>query len=246
MTLGGVFLPLAFLAGVVSFISPCVLPLVPGYLSAVTGASYHADAPPRARAVLVPSLLFLAGFLAVFLALGATASVLGSELRGHRSGLNLVAGTFVAVMGLALIAEASLPALGFGRAGGAVQRFASARGGPVALGVAFAFCWTPCIGPVLASILVLAGASVTLSQGVALLLVYGLGLAVPFLAASLLFARSLRLFRSLRALYRSLQVASGVVLVAMGVLLAADRLYVVNVYAQHLLEWLHLDWWSKI
>jgi cytochrome c-type biogenesis protein len=247
VNVGGVFLPLAFLAGVVSFISPCVLPLVPGYLSAVTGASYRGQsAPPPLRSVVPASLLFLAGFLAVFVALGATASVIGSALAKERSTFNLVAGGFVVAMGAAMLADATLPALGLGRAGATVHRLAAAKGGPVALGVAFAFCWTPCIGPVLASILVLAGASLTLSQGVLLLFVYGLGLALPFILCSLAFARALAAFRRLRELYRALQFVGGAVLIAMGVLLMTNRLYVVNIYAQHLLAWLHLDWWTKL
>ena len=245
MNVGGVFLPLAFLAGVVSFISPCVLPLVPGYLAAVTGGAVL-EPRRRMRATLVPSFLFMGGFLLVFLALGAAASVIGAALAAHRQAFNLAAGVFVATMGLVMASDVTLPALGIGRAGTALQRIATSRGGPIALGVAFAFCWTPCIGPVLASILVLASTSVTLGQGVVLLLVYGLGLAVPFLLVSIAFTRATAGFRLLRRFYRSLQFTAGGVLVVMGALLAANRLYVVNVYAQRLLTELHLDWWRTL
>lgn len=243
MRVGGVFLPLAFAAGFVSFISPCVLPLVPGYVSAVVGGDPAAQ--ETGRRALVPSLFFLIGFLAVFMALGASASVLGSTLAAHRDQFNVVAGLFVAAMGVLMIGDIALSGVGIGSAGVAVQRLAASRGGPVALGVAFAFCWTPCIGPVLGSILVLAGAKLTLTQGVLLLLVYGLGLAMPFLLVSLGFTKAMRSFRFLRRFYRGFQGFAGIVLIVMGYLLATSQLYVVNIYAQHVLERLHLDWWSR-
>ena len=245
MTVGGVFLPLAFLAGAMSFISPCVLPLVPGYLAAVTGGT-ALDRERRLRATLVPSLFFLLGFLAVFLILGAAASALGAALAAHRNAFNVAAGAFVAGMGIVMLSDVTLPALGVGRAGALLQRLAASRGGPIALGVAFAFCWTPCIGPVLASILVLASATVTLQQGVLLLFVYGLGLAVPFLLTSIAFSRATTAFRLLRRRYRAFQFAAGSVLLAMGFLLATNQLYVVNIYAQRLLTDLHLDWWQSV
>ncbi len=244
MRIGGVFLPLAFAAGLVSFISPCVLPLVPGYVSAVVGGNPAAQ--QTGRRALVPSLLFLAGFLAVFMALGASASVVGSTLAAHRDQFNVVAGVFVAAMGILMVGDVALSGLGIGSAGAAVQRLAASRGGPVALGVAFAFCWTPCIGPVLGSILVLASAQLTLAQGVVLLLVYGLGLAVPFLLVSVGFTQAMRSFRFLRRFYRGFQGFAGVILIVMGYLLATNRLYVMNIYAQHVLERLHLDWWSNL
>lgn len=244
MTVGGVFLPLAFAAGFVSFISPCVLPLVPGYVSAVAGANPVEAA--TGRRALAPSLLFLAGFLAVFMALGASASALGSTLVAHRQAFNGGAGIFVIAMGVVMVGGVALSGSGVGRAGAAVQRLAAARGGPVALGVAFAFCWTPCIGPVLGSILVLASAKLTLSQGVLLLLVYGLGLAVPFLLVSVGFTRAMRSFRVIRRFYRGFQGFAGIILIVMGFLLATDQLYIVNIYAQHLLERLHLDWWTRL
>ncbi|MEP6641896.1 MAG: cytochrome c biogenesis CcdA family protein [Gaiellales bacterium] len=244
MRVGGVFLPLAFAAGFASFISPCVLPLVPGYVSAVVGGNPAAQG--TSRRALIPSLLFLAGFLAVFMTLGASASALGSALAAHRDQFNIAAGLFVATMGVLMIGDIALTGFGIGRAGNAVQQLAASRGGPVALGIAFAFCWTPCIGPVLGSILVLAGAKLTLAQGVLLLLVYGLGLALPFLLVSVAFTRAMRSVRMLRRFYRPFQAFAGLVLVAMGFLLATNQLYIVNIYAQHLLERLHLNWWNSL
>jgi cytochrome c-type biogenesis protein len=143
--------------------------------------------------------------------------------------------------------------LGFGWSGSlggrwtqAVQSAARRRGGPAALGVAFAFCWTPCVGPILASILVLAGASASLPSGVLLLAVYGLGLAVPFLVVGFGFTRALSAFRRVERHYRAIQASAGLLLVAMGGLLLSGYLYLVNVYAQRALRAVGLDWWTSL
>jgi cytochrome c-type biogenesis protein len=244
----GLSLPLVFAAGLVSFISPCVLPLVPGYLATVSGVSFERIAertPGVSRRVAVASMLFFVGFLSVFVALGASASVMGALLDDHRLWLNRVAGGLIVVFGLAMLGVGWSGALG-GRWVGAVHGLARRRGGPIALGVAFAFCWTPCIGPILASILVLAGANASLPSGVLLLVVYGLGLALPFLLIGLGFTRALGAFRRVQRHYRTIQAAAGVLLVAMGGLLLSDRLYVVNVYAQRALRFLGLEWWTSL
>ena len=244
----GLSLPLVFAAGVVSFISPCVLPLVPGYLATVSGVSFEQVAgrrPGVSRQVVAASLLFFAGFLVVFVALGASASVIGALLDEHRLWLNRVSGALIVLFGLALLGFGWSGSLG-GRWTQVVQEAARRRGGPVALGVAFAFCWTPCVGPVLASILVLAGASGSLPSGVLLLLVYGLGLALPFLVVGFGFTRALGAFRSLQRHYRVIQGAAGLLLVTMGALLLTGNLYILNAYAQRALRALGLDWWSSI
>jgi cytochrome c-type biogenesis protein len=250
MEVAGISLPLVFAAGVVSFISPCVLPLVPGYLATVSGVSFEriaGRAPGVSRHVAVASALFFAGFLLVFVALGASASVIGELLDGNRLWLNRVAGVLIVVFGLAM--------LGFGWSGSLGGRWTQAvgvhnaarrRGGPVALGVAFALCWTPCVGPILASILVLAGASASLPSGVLLLAVYGLGLAVPFLVVGFGFTRALSAFRRIERHYRAIQASAGLLLVAMGGLLLSGYLYLVNVYAQRALRAVGLDWWTSL
>lgn len=248
MEIAGLSLPLAFAAGVVSFISPCVLPLVPGYLSTVSGMSLEEIAERGAgvtRRVVATSTLFFLGFMTVFVALGASASVIGELLDGNRSWLNRVSGALIIVLGLAL--------LGVGWSGSfgsawveRVQRLARRRGGPVALGVAFAFCWTPCVGPILASILTLAGTSASLRSGVLLLGVYGLGLAAPFLFVGLGFTRALSAFKRVRAHYRGIQACAGVLLVSMGALLLSGYLYLLNVYAQRALRAIGLDWWTSL
>jgi cytochrome c-type biogenesis protein len=242
----GQSLPLVFAAGVVSFISPCVLPLVPGYLATISGASFDADEHrPPARNVAVASGLFFIGFLAVFVALGASASLIGAFLDDSRTWLNRVAGALIIVFGLAM--------LGFGWSGAnsgrwtsAVQQAARRRGSPIAVGVAFAFCWTPCVGPILASILVLAGATASLSSGVLLLLVYGIGLAVPFLVVGFGFTRILAGLKRVHRYYRAIEASAGVLLIGMGVLLLSGYLYIVNVYAQRTLRALGLDWWTSL
>lgn len=214
----------------------------------MTGVGFdRPDGPdaPVMRRVAVASVLFFVGFLAVFVALGASASVVGALLDDHRLWLNRVAGGLIVVFGLAL--------LGFGWSGtlgprwtATVQGTARRRGGPVALGVAFAFCWTPCVGPVLASILALAGAAGSLQSGVLLLLVYGIGLAIPFLAVGFGFTRALAGFKRVQRHYGAIQATAGVFLVAMGGLLLSGYLYLLNVYAQRALSALGLDWWTAV
>jgi cytochrome c-type biogenesis protein len=244
----GLSLPLVFAAGVVSFLSPCVLPLVPGYLATISGATFERGAhrsTVAGRHVAAASVLFFAGFLVVFIALGASASVIGTLLDDNRLWLNRVAGALIVVFGLAMAGVGWSGTLG-GRWTQTLQAAARRRGGPVALGVAFAFCWTPCVGPILASILVLAGASGSLPSGVALLAVYGLGLAAPFLLVGFGFTRALSAVRSVQRHYRVIQASAGVLLVAMGALLLSGYLYLVNVYAQRALRALGLDWWTSL
>jgi cytochrome c-type biogenesis protein len=244
----GLSLPLVFAAGVVSFLSPCVLPLVPGYLATISGASFERGAqraPVAGRHVAAASFLFFAGFLVVFITLGASASLIGALLDDNRLWLNRVAGALIVVFGLAMVGVGWSGRLG-GRWTQALQGAARRRGGPVALGIAFAFCWTPCVGPILASILVLAGASGSLPSGVGLLAVYGLGLAAPFLLVGFGFTRALSAVRRVQRHYRAIQASAGVLLVAMGVLLVSGYLYLVNVYAQRGVRALGLDWWTSL
>jgi cytochrome c-type biogenesis protein len=248
MDVAGVSLPLVFAAGFVSFISPCVLPLLPGYLSTVSGVSFEqmtARERSVTRPVAVASALFFVGFLAVFVALGAGASVIGELLTQHRLWLNRVSGGLIVLFGFSL--------LGVGWSGSVstrwterVQATARRRGGPVALGVAFAFCWTPCVGPILATILTVAGATGSLRNGVLLLAVYGLGLAVPFIAVGFGFTRALATFKRLQRHYHMVERVGGILLVAMGALLLSGYLFILNVYAQHFLSWAHLDWWKTL
>jgi len=214
-------LAVAFGAGVISITSPCCLPLLPGYLGYLTGMSSSDLAANRGR-ILGAALLFVAGFSVVFIALGATASVLGALLLANRLSLAHVAGVFILAMGLLLLLEGRV---GFLSRGGDWSRW-SAGGrlwtAPV-LGAAFAITWTPCIGPVLGAVLTLAGTTAALGQGVALLSAYSLGLALPFVALSLSVPWLHGWMRRLGRAPAVIQGAAGVLLVAMGVLLVTDR-----------------------
>lgn len=209
----------AFAAGIVSFLSPCVLPLVPAYVSYVAGTSAHRGGRMHAErklAALGMSVLFVAGFSAVFIALGASATAIGQLFLRYRYEANLVAGVIVILFGLFM--------LGMWRWVPWLLRDLRLHprlhgGKPVAalvLGVAFAFGWTPCIGPVLGAILAVSAADASVS-GVGLLSAYAMGLGVPFLLAALFADRAARILGRLRGLGAALQIGGGLVLVAFGV-----------------------------
>lgn len=211
----------AFAAGLISITSPCTLPLLPGYLGYLTGLEAD-EMRAEPRAGLRAALLFVAGFAAVFVALGATASELGSLLAANRTLLFRLAGVFILLMGSVLLLEGRLPLLARGgqwaRGWGRGQTWAA-----LPLGAAFAITWTPCVGPVLGAVLTLAASTASLGKGVLLLAVYSLGLALPFLALSLSIDRVRPRLRAAGRLSALLQPVSGAILVAMGLLLVTDR-----------------------
>jgi len=211
---------IAFVAGLISITSPCCLPLLPGYLGYLTGLG--GDEPARRNRTIAAAGLFVLGFTAVFVALGATASELGALLLYNRVPVARIAGVFIAAMGAFLLLEGRFGFLG--RGGDWSQRMAggSLLTAPV-LGAAFAVTWTPCIGPVLGAVLTLAGTTASLRQGVLLLTAYSIGLGVPFLALGLSVARVRPWLRSAGRITAALQPVSGALLVVMGVLLVSDR-----------------------
>lgn len=229
----------ALVAGFLSFLAPCVLPLVPGYLSAVSAVSADRLAEPgNARRVVVSSVPFVLGFTAVFVLLGVGAAVLGGRIFGDQFLLEKIAGFVLVVFGLAFMGLLPWPERLVGA--GLVQG-ARSRGSRVLLGGAFAVCAAPCIGPVLAAILVLAGSSETVLEGGVLLAVYSLGLAIPFVLVGAAFTRMMGTFRWLRDHYRAIQFAGGLVMVAIGLLLFFERFYVLRIYLNRFLEWLGLE-----
>jgi cytochrome c-type biogenesis protein len=237
--MSGTGLAVAFAAGFVSFLAPCVLPLVPGYLSAVS--SIEADKlgrPGAARRVVLSSLPFVAGLVAVFVLLGAGAAAIGLSFTRNQFLLQEIAGFVLIVFGLVLMGLLPWPQRLVGA--GLVQG-AHRRGSGFLLGGAFAVCAAPCIGPVLGSILVLAGDSGTVLEGSALLAVYALGLAVPFLVAAALFVPAMGVFRWIRDHYTAIQVGSGAVLVALGLLLFFDRFWWLQVYLNRAFRFLGLE-----
>jgi cytochrome c-type biogenesis protein len=232
-------IPVAFLAGLISFLAPCVLPLVPGYLSAVSAVD--ADKlghPGNARRVVVASVPFVLGFTVVFVLLGVGAALVGGRLLSDQFLLERIAGFVLVVFGFAFMGLLPWPErlLGAGLLQGA-----RSRGSRLMLGGAFAVCAAPCIGPVLAATLVLAGSSDTVAEGALLLAVYSLGLAVPFVLAGAIFSRAMGAFRWVRDHYRAIQVVGGAVMVALGLLLFFERFYVLRVYLNRFLEWLGVE-----
>jgi len=227
-------IPIAFAAGFLSFLAPCVLPLVPGYLSAVSAVEAdRLGEPGSAGRVARASVPFVIGFTAVFVALGAGAAALGGAILHDQLLLEQIAGFVLIVFGLAFMGLLPWPERLLGA--GLVQG-ARSRGSRLLLGGAFAICAAPCVGPVLGSILVLAGNGRTVAQGSLLLLVYSLGLAVPFVLAGALFTHAMGLFRWLRNHYLVIQIAGGSIMVALGALLFVGRFYVLRIYLNRALE----------
>ena len=234
LAFGGAGIPVAVAAGFLSFLAPCVLPLVPGYLSSVSAV--EADRLGEAGSALRvtrASVPFVLGFTLVFVALGASAAAIGGSILQNQFLLEQVAGFVLIVFGLVFMGLLPWPErlLGAGLLQGA-----RSRGSRVMLGGAFAVCAAPCIGPVLGSILLLAGSSSTVLQGSLLLFAYSAGLAIPFILAGILFTRAMGFFRWLRDHYFAIQVASGTILVALGGLLFFGRFYVVRVYLNRALH----------
>ena len=222
----------AFAVGLVSFVSPCVLPLVPGYLSAISGVSVAELAEGERRSqVLAPALLFCLSFGVMFVALGMTATGLGQTLLDHRETLRQVAGVVIALMGLLFIATLFVTRLNRQWRPEALLRRAS-TGGPIVAGLAFAVAWLPCTGPTLGAILTAASTQDTVGKGGVLLAFYALGLAVPFVLCAVAFTRVTGVFRFFRDHWTAITVVSGVVLVAMGVLLYTNELTELNAWLQ--------------
>lgn len=211
----------AFAAGFVTFLSPCVLPLVPGYLGFVCGIGAD-EMAARRRSAAISTAAFVAGFTAMFVALGAGAAVFGDVLLSHRRTLEIVSGAFLVLAGL-VFAGVRIPM--------AVARerrvHLRRRVGPLApaiAGVAFAIGWTPCVGPTLAGILALSAGTGQPQQGAVLLAVFSLGLGLPFLAFALMFDRASRLAKAMRSRARLVGRTSGAVLVVFGLMLATGAL----------------------
>jgi cytochrome c-type biogenesis protein len=220
----------AFAVGFVSFISPCVLPLVPGYLSAISGISFaELQEGNRKAHVLGPAIIFCISFTVMFVALGMGATGIGNWLGEHRVTLRHVSGLVIAAMGVLFIAMLFIPRLNREwRPEVLMQR--AHTGGPVVAGLAFAVAWLPCTGPTLAAILTAAGNQDTVAKGGVLLAFYSAGLAIPFILSALAFARVTGIFRFFRDHYAVITAVSGVILVVMGVLLYTDQLSQFNSY----------------
>jgi cytochrome c-type biogenesis protein len=224
----------AFGVGFLSFVSPCVLPLVPGYLSAVSGVSYAEMEAGQSRwKVLGPALLFCLSFTAMFVALGMTATGLGQTLQEHRALMRQISGIVIAALGVFFIATLFIPAFNREfRSQRLLQKASS--GGPIIAGLAFAVAWLPCTGPTLGVILTAASNQNTVGKGAGLLAVYSLGLAVPFLLCALAMASMTRFFKFFRNNFQAITLVAGVILIAMGVMLYTNDLTRLNTWANDL------------
>ena len=230
----------ALAAGFVSFLSPCVLPLVPGYLSAVTGVMPDDLERAPLRRVLGPSLLFVASFSTIFIVLGLGATALGSTLNEHLPTLERVAGIVIIALGLFFMATPFVARLNREwRVDALMER--AGRGGPLVAGAAFAVAWTPCVGPTLGAILSQAALSESTGRGAYLLAWYSAGLAIPFLLTTIAFNRMTRLFDVVKRHYALIIAAGGAILVVMGVLILTGQMTQLNIEAQKLLDELGLD-----
>jgi cytochrome c-type biogenesis protein len=241
----GVGVIAALAAGVVSFLSPCVLPLVPGYLSAVSGVSAAELDRAGWRRVLGPSLLFVASFSAIFVALGLTATGLGSTLQDHEQLLTKVAAALIVAMGVLFVASLFVARLNREWHVDALLVRAG-RGGPIVAGAAFAIAWTPCIGPTLGAILTAASLTDSAGRGALLLAVYSAGLAIPFLLTAVAFSRMTTAFAVVKRHYQAIVATGGAILIAMGILIWTGELTQLNVEAQRLLGELGLDFWNAV
>jgi cytochrome c-type biogenesis protein len=226
----------AFLAGLVSFLSPCVLPLVPGYVSLISGAGVEqlkTHESQLLRKVMLNSIAFILGFSVVFITLGAVATEVSQMLSRYRSTLAQIAGVVIILFGLHLTGVFKIKALYTD------ARLHSVKGGSTAwgafvIGFAFAFGWTPCVGPVLTVILTFAAAQDSITKGVMLLAIYSMGLAVPFLLTALGVERFLKFYSRFRAHMHAIEVASGALLVVLGVLLVLGRFTIISNYLSFL------------
>ena len=237
----------AFAVGLVSFISPCVLPLVPGYLSAVSGVSIveMKSGERSLLKILLPAIVFCLSFTAIFVALGMTATGLGSTLQDSRATLDKIAGAIIVALGIFFLLTPFVPRLNRDwRPDALISR--AGVGGPIVAGAAFAVAWTPCIGPTLGAILNVAATQDTVGKGGVLLAFYSAGLAVPFLLTAVAFTRMTSAFRVLRDHYLLITWISGLILVTMGILLFTGELAVLNIKAQAWLDDLGLNFFKSV
>jgi cytochrome c-type biogenesis protein len=226
----------AFLAGLVSFLSPCVLPLVPGYVSMISGVGVEelkSQESQLLRRVMVNSIAFILGFSIVFITLGALSTGIGQLLAVYKNRLSVIAGVIIIIFGLHLTGLVPIKALLADKRLHTLQGGSSGWGAFV-IGFAFAFGWTPCVGPILAVILTFAAAQDSVMKGIILLAIYSLGLAVPFLLTSLGIERFLKFYSRFRMHMHALEVASGILLIALGGLLVLGRFTLISNYLSFL------------
>lgn len=218
----------AFVAGLISFVSPCVLPLVPAYISFVSGLSMDQMQSAKGRAetlgrTTVHAVFFVLGFSLIFIALGASATILGQFLLPKVGILSKIAGVVIVLFGLHMAGVFRIGVLNYEKRFHITAKRVGVLGSFI-VGLAFAFGWTPCIGPILAAILAYAGMQDTVSQGIALLSVYSLGLGVPFILTGMAVNAFWSVFHRIKPYFRTVEIVSGILLVVMGLLIFTDIL----------------------
>jgi cytochrome c-type biogenesis protein len=239
---------LAFAAGLVSFLSPCVLPLVPGYLSTVCGLTPTETEGARGtalRAVLLRAALFILAFSVIFILLGMTATKIGRLLFDNLDTLEKVAGWAIIALGAFFVLALFIPLLNKEWHPDALMRRAG-RGGPLVAGAAFAIAWTPCTGPALGAIFTLASTHDTVAQGGGLLAVYSAGLAVPFLLTAVAFNQATTAFAWVKRHYAVINGVAGVLLITIGILVLTGELQILNNEAQDFLDRLDLNFFQDV
>jgi cytochrome c-type biogenesis protein len=229
---GSIGLAVSFSAGLLSFLSPCVLPLVPSYIGFITGVSLD-DLPRARRTALVHSLLFVLGFTLIFLALGATATTLGRMLGGGQRWISRIGGALVIVFGLFLLGVFRIRALSQERRVHLSEK-PLGYAGTVFVGIAFGAGWTPCLGPILGGILTYTASTADLRRGLALLFAYSLGLAIPFVLAAVALSRFFTVFAWIKRHLGLVNRIAGAVLIFVGVLMLTDRFTLLASWLVHL------------
>ncbi|MDQ3571601.1 MAG: cytochrome c biogenesis protein CcdA [Actinomycetota bacterium] len=237
----GVGVLAAFAAGLISFLSPCVLPLVPGYLSAVSGVNAADLESASRRSILAPALIFVCTFSLIFILLGLSATAIGSELREHQATLTDVSAVLIIAMGVLFVASPFVARVNREWRVDALMRRAGS-GGPLVAGAAFAIAWSPCVGPTLGSILTAAANTDSTGRGGALLAVYSAGLGLPFLATALAFSRASSAFGVVKRHYGVIVAIGGAILIGMGLLILTGGFQELNIEAQKLTRSLGLDY----
>ena len=240
-TATGVGIPLALAAGFVSFLSPCVLPLVPGYLSTVIGVTPNdLKAGVGVRRVLVPSLLFIASFSLIFILLGLSATVIGSTLNDHKQLLERIGGAVIIFLGLAFLASPFIGMLNREWHSEKLLRLAG-KGGPLVAGAAFAIAWTPCTSITLGAILTQAAVSSSAAHGALLLAFYSAGLAIPFLLIAVAFERMTGALAIVKRHFPVIIAVGGAVMIVLGALIVSGEFTALNSEANTLLQGTGLD-----
>jgi len=237
----------AFLAGVISFLSPCVLPLIPGYVSMVSKMSFEeltdGGMEGKVTKIFFPSLLFVLGFSFVFVSLGAGASFIGNFIQENKLLLLRISGVMIILFGLFSMDILKIPQLYRER------RLTIPEGNlglisTFLLGIAFGFGWTPCVGPILASILLYASTAEGAGKGAALLFVYSIGLGLPFLLTGLALSKALTAFGWIKRHYNLYKIIVGGTLIAVGLLMLTNNLFYLNIYGQRALDFIGIDFWK--